>query len=120
MKIEYTYPIYEDMKISKGGFLADYDKASHACFHFYLLCEKLREKAGDSTEDQIVYEGQAWTDKPYANIARGVAIRYGLADPGEFLKPAYKKQVERQCVAGEFPTPHPEYWNVQPDTLIRV
>lgn len=120
LKVTFEYPWYTDMTIRNGGHLSDVDKRTHAAMHYYLLCQKLLEKAGDSTENQIVYEGMAWTDKPYANIAIGTAIRYGLGDPGEFLKPGIKQQVERECVRQGFPAPDPEYWNVEPGKVVTV
>jgi hypothetical protein len=120
LKVVFEYPMYEDMMIRNGGNLSDIDKRPHACMHYYLLCQKLLEKAGHSTQDQIVYEGMAWTDKPYANIAIGTAIRYGLGDPGEFLTETCKHAVEQECVRQGFPDPDNEYWSVQPGTIVRV
>lgn len=119
IKVEYQFPIYEDHTIPKGGFLS-IDRRASACFHYYLLCQKLLERAGKTIEDQRfrTYEGQVWVDKPYANIAIGTATRYGLDNPGDFLNFYWKEQVERECQRMGFPPPAEEYWNVEPGKVV--
>ena len=112
-RINYSYPFYTDHTVSQGGYLT-FDKRTHALFNYYLLCQKLLEKAGQSIDDQIRYDDAAWLDKPYANIAKSVAIRYGLDSPDDFLKRGIKDIVEREIARLEFPAPAEEYWEVHP------
>lgn len=115
-----SYPMYTD-HIRPKGFLT-YDKKTHALFHYYLLCQKLLERAGNSIEDQRfrTYEGNAWMDKPYGNIANGVAMRYGLESPDEFLQPELKHVVQLEVARLGFPEPAGEYWNVTPGKVVEV
>jgi len=117
IKMTYEFPYYEDQVLPKG-FLT-LDKRTHALFHYYLLCQKLLEKAGTNAErDQIIYDDARWMDKPYANIARGTAVRYGLVDPGEFLKDEIKQQVRLEIARLGFPEPAEEYWSVEPGKVV--
>jgi hypothetical protein len=85
------------------------------------MCQKLLEKAGSSIDDQVRYDSDVWWDKPYGNIAKGIAMQYGLENPGEFLKPDIKYLVEREIQRQEFPEPHAEYWgDIKPHTLVTV
>ncbi len=122
LKVTFEYPWYADMTIKNGGFLSDVDKRTHAAMHYYLMCQKLLEVAGKSIGDQNhrIYEGESWMDKPYANIALGTAIRYGLSDPGEFLTLTIKSAVEKEVERQGFPAPDPEYWDVEPGKIVRV
>lgn len=122
LNVTFTYPWYADLTISKGGFLSDMDKRTHALFTYYIMCQKLLERAGKSIEDQnpLIYEGEEWMDKPYGNIALATAMRYGLSDPGEFLKASVKDSVEKEIARQDFPAPDPEYWNVEPGKIVRV
>ena len=117
-KINYGYPLFVDHVIPRGHL--PIDKRAHALFRYYQLCQKLLEKAGFSTDDQIIYDDAPWMDKPYGNIAKGVAVQYGLADPGEFLKPGFKQMVEAEIRRLGWPAPNSEYWNPQPNKVITV
>ena len=119
--IKYEYPYYTDHTLAHGGFLA-MDRRAHACFHYYLLCQKLLERAGHEIEDQRfrTFEGQLWMDKPYGNIAVGTAIRYGLESPSDFLQPQFKYMVEQECIRMKFPSPANEYWEVEPGKVVTV
>lgn len=99
-----------DQEQSAGGHLYR-DKRSHACWYYYALCEKARQRAGESIEDQIILEGDLWRDKHYGQIADSVALLYGLADPGEFLKADFMKAVELEAARLEMPAPAHEYWH---------
>lgn len=119
MHIAYTYPMYTDLIEPKGRLTLD--KRTHALFHYYVMCQKLLEKAGTSIDDQIRYEGEDWWDKPYGQIAKSIAIQYGLADAGEFIKTDLKRLVEAQVADMGFPFPSWEYWvNINPDTKVTV
>lgn len=121
IRIDFTYPMYEDHMVQNGGFLT-LDKRTHACFNYYLLCQKLLERAGKSIEDQNfrMLEGESWMDKPYGQIAKSVAMRYGLESPDEFLKSGIKHLVESEVARQGFPMPDPEYWNVEPGKIVEV
>lgn len=106
-KIKYQYNIFTDLIQPKG--LLTHDKRVHACWYYYMLAHKAKLNAGDSHADQVVYEGQAWTTKPYANIAQGVATMYTLRDPGEFLQPSIIDLIRLQAMALGLPMPEDEY-----------
>ncbi len=116
-EIKYRYPMYTDS--ITDGFLT-YDRRTHACFHYYLMCQKLLEKAGHTTEDQIRYEGELWWDKPYGNIAKSTALIYQLESPAEFLDLDIKRLVENEVQRLGFPSPAEEYWNVEPGKIVTV
>lgn len=115
--MKYEFPYYED-QVQPKGFLT-LDIRTHALFHYYLLCQKLLEKAGHNAEsDQIIYDDARWMDKPYGNIAKGTAVRYGLVSPEEFLKEGIKKEVRLEIARLGFPAPAEEYWNVEPGKIV--
>lgn len=116
--VNYEYPYYSDM-IQPKGFLG-IDRRFHACFTYFLLCHKLKEKAGESIDDQIVYEGDAWIDKPYGDIARSVAMRYGLESPDDFLKFDFIRAVRLEAARQQLPRPHDEYLKVWPGKNLKV
>jgi hypothetical protein len=95
-----------------NGFL-DSDMGCQACWYFYTCAERIRQIAGKSIDSQIIVvdagddNGVAWMNKNYENIARGIAMLYGLDSPDEFQR--YWPLVMLQCGKMEYPIPHPEY-----------
>jgi hypothetical protein len=97
------------------GFLSP-DKRAQACWYFYTLAEKLRQMLGDSTDDQFgLLEGSLWMDPHYVNIAKSVALIYGLESPDEFAK-AWD-EVRDQAAALGLPAPHPKYTRLAPGLI---
>jgi len=117
IRINYEFPMYMD-NVYPVGFLSAIEKRHHACFHYYIMCQKLLEQAGKSIESQIRYDDARWLDKPYGNIAIGTATRYGLASPAEFLKESIKEVVLLEIARMDWPRPDPEYWNVEPGKVV--
>lgn len=117
LKIVYEFPLYMD-HVHPVGFLSAIEKRHHALFHYYIMSQKLLEQAGKGIEDQIRYSDAAWLDKPYGAIALSTAIRYGLSDPGEFLKESVKDVVQLEIARMGWPSPDPEYWNVGPGKVV--
>lgn len=116
-KIVYEFPMYMD-NVYPVGFLSAIEKRHHALFHYYIMCQKLLEQAGKGIESQIRYSDANWLDKPYGNIAKSTALRYGLSDPGEFLKESIKEVVILEIIRLQWPEPDPEYWNVEPGKIV--
>lgn len=110
MKIKLTPFRFVDQEHHAGGELYR-DLRCHACWYYYTLCEKARQRAGDSISDQIILEDDAWRDKHYGQVAESVATLYGLKDPGEFLKSDFMKAVEREARRLKMPPPAYEYWH---------
>lgn len=111
MKINFTYPIYPELtELSK-------DKRAQACWTFYTLAESLRQKLGNSTEDQFgLLESELWMDPHYVQIASSVALRYQLDSPDEFAK-AWP-DVRRQAKVLGYPAPHDVYVRLSPRRII--
>lgn len=119
LRIEYQFPMYMD-NVHPVGFLSAIEKRHHACFHYYIMAQKLFEQAGGHAgiEGQIRYDDARWLDKNYGNIALSTSIRYGLSSPEEFLKESIKEIVQLEIARVGWPKPDPEYWNVTPDKLV--
>lgn len=100
MKVNYEYPIYEDLIEPKGALLLD--KRSHACWNYTVLAMRARELHAGGIENQIIQykvsDGAPnYHESRDEEIARSVALKYGLADPGEFLKREFKKRAWAQA-----------------------
>lgn len=100
--IRFQYPIYPDLT------LLPVNKRAYACWYYYTLAMKLSEMLGDgSTESQFgILEGEPWLDPRYEQIARSVALMYGLKDPGEFMENRFWEVVEDQAIEVGLPRPH--------------
>lgn len=92
--LHYEYPMYEDM-IQPNGALT-LDKRSHACFTYTKLAMRARALHNGGIENQIIQvrvgdENETpWHESRDEEIARSVAIMYGLESPDEFLR--FKKE----------------------------
>ena len=88
-RIVYEYPYYEDLVEPKGALTLD--KRSHACWYYTLLAMRARQLHGGGIENQIIQykvgeEIPDWHESRDEEIARSVALIYGLESPDEFLK----------------------------------
>jgi len=92
------------------------DKRAQACWYFYTIAQHAKEKIGDSTEDQIILEGERWMDTRYEQQALSVAQLYQLESPSEFAK--FWPEVKKQAELLGYPTPHHSYTNIMRGRLI--
>jgi len=95
IKVNYEYPFFADL-VEPNGALA-INKESHACFYYVMLAMKARAVAGKGIESQIIeYEvgklAPEWMESRDEEIARSVALIYGLDSPDDFLKAPWKKR----------------------------
>lgn len=95
MEIRYEYSIFEDLIEPKGAL--SIQKECHACWDYTRKAMKARELHGGGIENQTIQykvsEGAPdWYESRDEEIARSVALIYGLADPSEFLKTEFKKR----------------------------
>lgn len=100
MKINYEYPFFSDLVEPKGALAIN--KESHACFYYVMLAMKARGVAGTGIDGQIIeYEvgslAPEWMESRDEELARSVALIYGLKDPDSFLKPEWKKRAWAQA-----------------------
>lgn len=95
MKISYEYSLFMDLVEPKGALTLD--KRSHACWDYTRKAMRARELHAGGIENQtITYKvGDAlpnWHESRDEEIAKSVALIYGLADPSEFLKDEWRKR----------------------------
>lgn len=119
LTINYQWPYYKE-NCYPVGFLSAIEKRHHALFHYYIMCQKLFEQAGghEGIEGQVRYDDARWLDRNYGGIATGIALRYALADPGEFLTDSIKRVVQLEIARVGWPEPQSEYWNVEPGKIV--
>lgn len=116
MKISYQYPMFDEYVEPRGALAIN--KESHACFYYLVLAMKARAVAGKGIDSQIIeYEvGHAaplWMESRDEEIARSVALIYGLESPEAFLKTPWKKRAWAQAEALGM-QPDVEILNVRP------
>lgn len=98
--LHYEYPYYEDYVEPKGALTLD--KRSHACFHYTKLAMRARVLHAGGIDNQIVQvkvgdeADTHWHESRDEEIARSVAIIYGLESPDEFLR--FKDRAWAQAV----------------------
>jgi hypothetical protein len=114
MRIAFQYHTYPSHTVPYGA-LPD-EKGAQACWFFYTRAQAMKEKVGDSTEDQILLEGELWMDKRYVELARSVALVYGLDSPDEFAK--FWQYVQQEAYVCGLPTPAQEYMRLAPGIVI--
>lgn len=112
--ITYEYPLFVDY-IQPNGTLT-IEKECHACFYYGMLAFKARGLAGDGIDSQIIQykvgeEIPAWYEPRDEELARSVALIYGLESPDEFLR--FKKQAWAQAKLLGIEIP-PEVFQVRP------
>jgi len=113
-QLKYEYPIFHD-HIAPKGYLT-LDIRSHACFYYGMLAMKARGLAGTGIDSQIIeYKvGEtppAWYESRDEELARSVAIMYGLESPDEFLKFRKEAWAQAQALGITIAT---EVFNVRP------
>lgn len=101
-KLNYQYPFFADL-VEPHGMLA-LDKRSHACWYYTVLAMRARGIHAGGIDNQIIqYKvGETppeWHESRDEEIARSVAIIYGLESPDEFLKQEWKKRAWAQAQA---------------------
>lgn len=100
LKLHYEYPFFEDFVEPNGALTLD--KRSHACFYYTRLAMRARYLHAGGIENQIIEvkvgdeNDTHWHESRDEEIARSVAIIYGLESPDEFLK--FKAQAWAQAV----------------------
>lgn len=119
-RIQYEYPFYEDL-VEPNGCLT-LDKASHACWYYTILAMRSRQQFGDGPESQIIeYKvGETppeWKGIRDEEIARGVALLYGLESPDEFLR--FKDRAWAQAQVFQAPV-NIAIYDVRPGTSFRL
>jgi len=100
MEIRYEYPFCEDLVEPKGAL--SLDKRSHACWDYTRKAMRARELWAGGPENQTIQyrvgdEVPHWHESRDEEIARSVALIYGLADPSEFLKREFRKRAWAQA-----------------------
>jgi len=100
------------------GFLSP-DMRSQACWYFYTLAQKMRETVGLSLEDQRfrLLDDDLWMETRYEQLARSVALMYGLESPDEFAK-AWD-EVRDEARACKLPAPHDTYTRLVPRVIVQ-
>lgn len=88
-RMNLRYPYFQDQIEPKGRLTLD--RASHACWFYYMLADKNHQKVGRGPEDQILevdpgLETPLWMDRNFDQIARSVAILYGFDSPDDYAK----------------------------------
>lgn len=112
LKITKRYPTFPDSTTPKGALPTA--KAAQACWFYYILAQKQKERVGRGPEDQIltVETGKdsevLWLDKHYLQQARSIALLYDVGVEDMFQ---YWPEVTREAKRLDLPAPHIEYMN---------
>lgn len=99
--LNYEYPFFADL-VEPNGALA-LDKRSHACWYYTMLAMRARGLHAGGIENQIIQvkvgneSDTHWHESRDEEIARSVAIIYGLESPDEFLKAEWKRRAWAQA-----------------------
>lgn len=94
--LNYQYPFFEDLVEPNGALTLD--RRSHACWYYTVLAMRARGLHAGGIENQIIQvrvgdeNDTHWHESRDEEIARSVAIIYGLKSPDEFLKTEWKKR----------------------------
>lgn len=113
--ITFTPITFPDHTVPTGALSTD--MRSQACFYFYLMAQKMKEKVGKSIDDQFgILEEYPWMDTHYVELARNVALMYGLESPDEFAK-AWD-EVKREAWVCNLPIPHDDYTKLVPRQVL--
>lgn len=100
--IQYEYPFFSDYVEPKGALAIN--KESHACFYYAMLAAKARGLVGSGIDSQIIQyrvgdTAPEWLESRDEELARSVALIYGLESPDSFLKGDWKKRAWAQAAA---------------------
>ena len=107
-------PWFEDHLVLNGGFILA-NRACMACFYYYRIAEKAKQKAETAIENQIqeyevgasIMDMPLWAQKHYRKQAEAVATLYSLESIEEMF--AYWPQVRSEAFRLNWPTPKEEY-----------
>lgn len=114
IKANFTPPIFPDHTTPKGALPRE--MGAQACWYFYLMAQKQKERVGKSTEDQFgLLETDRWMDKHYVQLARTIATVYGLESPDEFAK--FWTYVKQEAWICGLPIPADEYTRLAPGVV---
>lgn len=102
MTIQYEYPFFEDYLEPKGALAIN--KECHACFYYAMLAAKARGLVGSGIDSQIITyrvgdQPPEWMESRDEELARSVALIYGLESPDSFLKRPWKQRAWAQAKA---------------------
>lgn len=102
LKVQYEYPMFYDYVEPKGALAIN--KESHACFYYAMLAAKARGLVGSGIDSQIIEyrvgdTPPEWNESHDEEIAKSVAIIYGLESPEAFLKRPWKQRAWAQAKA---------------------
>lgn len=103
MRVLYEYPMFTDL-IEPNGALT-LDKRSHACWDYTRKAMRARELHAGGIENQVIQykvgssisEMPNWHESRDEEIARSVALIYGLESPEEFLADEWKRRAWYQA-----------------------
>ena len=112
-QIKFEYHTYPGITHPNGWLPRD--KRAQACWFFYLSAQATKEIVGTGTESQIILEGDLWMDPRYEQIARTVALIYGIDSPDEMFK--FWPYVIKQAAELGLPIPSEEY--MRPLRIVR-
>lgn len=95
MKVQYIYPIFEDL-IEPSGCLG-IDKRFHACWSYTNKAMRARIRHAGGIDNQIIQykvgtpiaQMPTWHESRDEELARSTAMIYLLESPDEFLKPTF-------------------------------
>lgn len=99
LRIQYLYPMFPDYVTPNGALTLQ--KECHACFYYALLAAKARGLVGEGPDSQIIQyrvgdTPPEWMESRDEEIARSIAILYGLESPDEFLR--FRKEAWTQAM----------------------
>lgn len=114
-RINFTYHVFPTHTVPYGALPKD--KRAQACWFFYTRAQSIKERVGNSIDDQILLEGELWMDKRYVELARSVALIYQLDSPDEFAK--FWQYVQQEAYVCGLPTPSQEYMRLAPGIVIQ-
>ena len=109
--LHYDRPIFPDHTFPKGLLIRD--EACQACWFYAMLAFKNYMQYAGGHENKIItvnaYDNEflPWNEIRFANIARSVAIIYGLESPDVFLR--YADVVQREAARLHIELPE-EVW----------
>ena len=76
LQVALTPPIFPQCTRPRG--LLYPTKACQACWYYYLIAMRRKEKVGKGPETQIILEGELWMDTKHPEQKQGVSLLYGV------------------------------------------
>lgn len=92
---------------------------AQACWYYYMIAQTVKEKTGQSSEDQIILEGELWKRRNYIQQKLSISKVYGVS-PDDMDKhwPDVNAEVQRinftKDEACGLPIPSADYMYVSP------